>query len=175
MKKVFYQATLKLGALAVIALMGTSCNNNGAKIEKEVEGKVEQLADSLKSTVSEGPATTDLDSSRLFVENSKMAVTQVNPNVTRKMVYLNDLMVTIVEFDNGPMAEPDPTHFHKAEQISYIAEGECLVVIGDKQQRLKAGDIFAAPANVPHTVQSLTKKLVLIDSFNPIRLDFIKK
>ena len=117
----------------------------------------------------------DYPDSKLFIQADSLEVTQVNPNVTRRIAYLDDLMVTIIEFSNGPMAAPDPFHSHPHEQISYIAEGECIVFIGDRQMKLKQGDIFAAPSNVPHTVQSLTPTLKLIDSFAPVRENFIKK
>lgn len=117
----------------------------------------------------------NLDSIQLFMEYEKTEAIKVSENVSRKFTYLNDLMMVIVDFENGPMAEPDPFHSHVHEQTSYVAEGEVLVIIGNKQKHLKAGDIFIVPSGVPHTVQSLTPKLRLIDSFNPIREDFIKK
>ena len=120
-------------------------------------------------------ASVNLDSVQLFMEYDKTEAIQVSENVTRKFAYLNDLMIVIVDFENGPMAEPDPFHSHVHEQTSYVAEGEVLVIIGDKKKHLKAGDIFIVPSGVPHTVQSLTPKLRLIDSFNPIREDFIQK
>lgn len=109
----------------------------------------------------------------IFAHYDKLDVTQVNENVTRRLTHLNDLMLVIVDFTNGPMAQPDPPHSHEAEQITYVADGECLVFIGDAQQHLKKGDMFAVPSNILHTVQSLTPELRLIDSFNPIRKDFI--
>lgn len=111
----------------------------------------------------------------LYVQADSLEIVQVNPNVTRKMTHLDNLMVTIVEFTNGPMDKPDPFHSHIHEQMTYIAEGECMVLIGDTKQKLKAGDIFAVPSNVPHSVQSLNKKLKLIDTFSPIRADFLSQ
>lgn len=74
------------------------------------------------------------------------------------------------------MAQPDPPHSHPAEQISYVAIGECDVYIGDRPvQHLKTGDIFAVPSNVPHTVKSTTKQLRLVDSFTRSAQDFIRK
>lgn len=117
----------------------------------------------------------DFSDNQLFVKADSLKITQVNPNVTRKVAHLDDLLVAIVEFHNGPMAAPDPFHSHEHEQISYIAEGECLVLIGDRTMKLGKGDIFVAPSNVPHSVQSLTPYLKLIDSFSPVREDFINK
>jgi mannose-6-phosphate isomerase-like protein (cupin superfamily) len=146
-----------------------SCCGNACKSAKSCEK-------SCDSTKLECPAkpVIDLTNAKLFFEYDSTAAIDVKENVTRKFTYLNDLMVVIVDFYNGPMSEPDPPHSHLAEQITYIAEGEALVIIGDKQQRLKAGDMFAVPSNVPHTVQSLSKTLKLVDSFNPIREDFIQ-
>lgn len=116
----------------------------------------------------------NLDSVSLFMEYDKTEAIQVSENVTRKFLYLNGVMTVIVDFKNGPMKEPDPFHSHPEEQICYVAEGKVLVIIGDKKQELKAGDMFMVPSDVPHTVQSLTDNLRLIDCFNPVRKDFIK-
>ena len=107
----------------------------------------------------------NMDSIQLFLQYDQTEAIKVNENITRKFMYLNGIMTVIVDFYNGPMLQPDPFH----------SEGEVLVIIGDQQQKLKAGDMFIVPSNVPHTVQSLTERLRLVDSFNPIRKDFIKK
>lgn len=114
-----------------------------------------------------------MDTSNFFALYDQLATTEVSETVTRRLTYLNNLMVVVVDFHNGPMTQPDPPHAHEAEQITYVAEGECLAFVGDKKQHLKAGDMFAVPSNVLHTVQSLTPTLRLIDSFNPVRKDFI--
>lgn len=108
----------------------------------------------------------------IFTKYEEAEITEVSPTVKRRISYLNNLMVAIVDIE-GPMNEPDPVHCHEAEQICYIAEGECLVIIGEEQVRMKAGDTFAVPANVPHAIQAFSEKLRLIDSFNPIRKEFI--
>lgn len=108
----------------------------------------------------------------IFTKYEEAVVTEVSPVVKRRISYLNNLMVAIVDIE-GPMDKPDPQHSHEAEQICYIAEGECLVIIGDEQIHMKAGDTFAVPSNIPHAIQAYTKKLRLIDSFNPIREEFI--
>lgn len=119
--------------------------------------------------------TQNSDSIELFMEYEKTEAIKVSETVSRKFTYLDNLMMVIVDFKDGPMNEPDPFHSHPHEQISYVAEGDVLVIIGDQQKRLTSGDIYVVPSGVPHTVQSLTPTLRLIDSFNPIREDFIKK
>ena len=55
-----------------------------------------------------------------------------------------------------------------------MASGEILVIIGEEKTRLGEGDLFTVPPNVPHTIQTLSKHVRLIDAFNPIRKDFLK-
>lgn len=186
---------LKMALMALVAVVGVSCcgGNNGCKktcndqCDSVCQGKCEQdckqacaktcpaqAAAACANRVYNPNEPINLTDMNIFFESDKAEVTQLKPNVTRKMAHLNDLMITIVTIE-GVMAEPDPVHAHVAEQTCYIAEGDVTVTIGDRSQRLKTGDIFLVPANVPHTVQSHKDKLVLIDNFNPIREDFLKK
>lgn len=100
---------------------------------------------------------------------------QVAEGLERRLVYTDNLMLANVEFTDGPTSEPDPFHSHVHEQVSYLAEGEVYLFVADEEKvHLKAGDHFAIPSNVPHSIQRLTKKVKLIDCFNPIREDFLK-
>jgi quercetin dioxygenase-like cupin family protein len=109
----------------------------------------------------------------LFDNESKGV--EISTNVFRKVVHLNDLMTAVIDFTGGPMQEPDPPHAHPHEQISYVAEGELYVYIGEEKTMLGPGDMFYVPSNVSHTVQTLTEKVRLVDSFSPIRQDFLVK
>ena len=106
--------------------------------------------------------------------DSETQAKQVAPNIARKLVHLNKLMTVIVDFTNGPQTEPDPPHSHPHEQISYIASGEIFVFINGDPTCLKEGDMFAIPCDVPHCIQMLTTTVRIIDSFSPIREEFLK-
>ncbi len=100
--------------------------------------------------------------------------TELAPGLRRKLIHTDHLMLVVVEFTNGPAEVPDPFHYHPHEQASYIAEGELILFMeGLGEQKLKKGDLFAVPSGVPHTVQTLTPVVRIIDSFNPIREDFL--
>ena len=106
---------------------------------------------------------------------SEAKPTKVKEGVTRRLVHANDLMLVVIDFDNGPWAEPEPYHFHVHEQATYVAEGEFNFFCEDEPvQRLSTGDMFWVPSNKKHTIQVLSKRLRLIDSFNPIRKDFLE-
>ncbi|HEY4786679.1 MAG TPA: cupin domain-containing protein [Bacteroidales bacterium] len=106
--------------------------------------------------------------------NAETQETKVSVNISRKLIHLNSLMSVIVDFTNGPQTEPDPPHSHPHEQITYVAEGELFVFIAGEKKRLSKGDMFAVPGGIPHCIQMLSPNVRLIDSFSPIREDFIK-
>ncbi len=94
--------------------------------------------------------------------------------IERRMVHLEKVLTAVLDFSNGPQSEPDPMHSHPHEQTSYIAEGEVLFFMeGEEAQHLKAGDMFYVPSNKMHCIQLLTERARLVDSFSPVREDFI--
>ena len=99
---------------------------------------------------------------------------QIKPGLKRRIAYLDNILVAVIDFEEGPMAEPDPPHSHVHEQITYVAEGELWFFIEDRKYRLQKGDIFKVPSHKPHTVQTISEHVRLIDSFTPVREDFIK-
>jgi quercetin dioxygenase-like cupin family protein len=106
--------------------------------------------------------------------DAETAWTQLGPGLKRKLIHTDNLMMVIVEFTNGPAETPDPFHDHPHEQVSYIAKGELILYVeGAGEQQLKEGDMFAIPSGIPHTVKTLTPVVRIIDSFNPLREDFL--
>ncbi|WP_052825990.1 cupin domain-containing protein [Neotamlana nanhaiensis] len=97
----------------------------------------------------------------------------LSPDLNRKVVHLNDLMVTVIEFSNGPMEQPDPPHKHPHEQITYVASGSLKLFVEDEEFTLNEGDVFKIASNLNHCIQTLTENVKLIDSFAPIREDFL--
>jgi len=100
--------------------------------------------------------------------------TKLKEGLQRRVLHTNDLMMVVIDFDNGPWAEPDPLHQHVHEQTTYLAEGEIIFICeGEPQQLLRKGDMFSVPSGRPHAIQLLSNKARLIDCFNPIRKDFL--
>jgi quercetin dioxygenase-like cupin family protein len=94
---------------------------------------------------------------------------------TRYLTHLSNLMMVVIDFHDGPTAQPDPPHSHPHEQISYVVFGEINFVLGNEVTRLGPGDIFTVPPNAFHSIQLLTENVRLIDTFSPIREDFLKQ
>jgi len=98
----------------------------------------------------------------------------VRPGLQRKIIHTENLMTVLIDFSDGPWEEPEPPHSHRHEQTSYVAKGEIVFYCeGESDQHLKEGDMFAVPSGKNHTVKLLTKNVRLVDSFNPIREDFL--
>lgn len=105
----------------------------------------------------------------------EVSAEQVRPGLERKIIHTGDLMTVIIDFSDGPWAEPEPPHSHPHVQTSYVAAGEIIFYCeGEPDQHLRAGDMFAVPSGKKHTVKLLTKHVRLVDSFNPLREDFLK-
>lgn len=99
---------------------------------------------------------------------------KVSSDYERRIIHLNDLMVVICDFSNGPMKNPDPPHSHPHEQITYVAEGELTFFRGDQKFHLLKGNIISIPSGIPHCIQTISSSVKLIDSFTPVRKEFIK-
>ena len=102
-----------------------------------------------------------------------MPVQKLRERVVRRLGHTDKLMITVMDFDDGPKGQPDPPHSHPHEQVSYVAEGEIIVVLDGQPTPLKAGDVFLVPPGVPHSIQQLTEHVRLVDCFTPIREDFL--
>ena len=92
------------------------------------------------------------------------------PGVRRTLVaYNDDLLLVKVEFAAGAVGA---LHQHVHSQISYVESGEFEVTVGGETRVLRAGDSFYAAPNVPHGVVA-RQAGALLDSFNPLREDFL--
>ena len=110
----------------------------------------------------------------VFKEKSRESK-QLSPTLRRSVHHLENLMVTICDFTNGPAAEPDPPHSHPHEQIGYVAEGELFLFIDGQRSHLITGDLFTIPSGIPHCIQTISPIVRLIDSFCPVREDFLEQ
>ena len=98
----------------------------------------------------------------------------IRAGAERRLGHTDHLMMTIIDFNDGPQTEPDPPHAHPHEQISYVAEGEIYFFLEGERERLGPGDMFLVPSNKPHSIQLITNHVRLVDCFYPIRQDFLE-
>jgi quercetin dioxygenase-like cupin family protein len=99
---------------------------------------------------------------------------KIRDGFERRITHLDNLMMVVCDFTDGPMQRPEPPHSHPHEQIAYIAKGELYLFIREEKHYLTQGDIFTIPSRVPHCIQTLSERVRLIDCFSPIREEFLK-
>lgn len=100
---------------------------------------------------------------------------KISPVFKRRIINLENLMTVVCDFTNGPAQKPDPPHSHPHEQITFVAEGDLYFFLDNTKYTLQKGDVFSVPSGVPHCIQTISNHVRLIDSFSPIREDFLKK
>jgi quercetin dioxygenase-like cupin family protein len=98
-----------------------------------------------------------------------------NEGFRRRITHLDNVMVVVCDFTNGPATEPDPPHSHPHEQITYVVQGELFLFLGEEKHHLTEGDVFSVPPDLPHCIQTISSHVRLIDCFSPIREDFLKE
>jgi quercetin dioxygenase-like cupin family protein len=105
-----------------------------------------------------------------FRPNADLRWEEMAPGVRRTLVaYNDDLLLVKVEFEVGAVGA---LHHHVHSQISYVESGEFEATVGSETRVLHAGDSFYAAPHVPHGVVA-RKAGVLLDSFSPVREDFL--
>lgn len=92
---------------------------------------------------------------------------------TRYLTHTENLMMVTIDFNDGPTSEPDPPHSHAHEQVTYVAEGELIFYLDGDPHQLQKGDMVTVPPDIMHTVQLLTNHVRLVDTFTPLREDFL--
>ena len=107
----------------------------------------------------------------VFIKNEMVQWEEVDKGVRRSILAFDPtLMVVKVKFEKEAIGA---LHQHMHVQISYVESGVFEVEIEGVKTTLEQGDTFFVPSNLWHGV--VCKQAgVLIDSFSPMREDFIK-
>ncbi|MBE4223451.1 cupin domain-containing protein, partial [Vibrio parahaemolyticus] len=80
-----------------------------------------------------------------------------------------NMMSVEVHFEEGAIGA---MHSHPHEQLTYVLSGEFEFTIGDEKKIVKTGDTMYKEPNIEHGCVCL-KAGVLIDTFTPMRKDFV--
>ncbi len=107
------------------------------------------------------------------LKQAEAVMETIGENRVRYLTHTETLMMVVIDFNDGPTSEPDPPHNHPHEQVSYVAAGEVIFFLDGEPTRLGPGDMFTVPPNIPHTVQLLTSHVRLVDTFTPLREEFL--
>ncbi|SEP64186.1 cupin domain-containing protein [Basfia succiniciproducens] len=107
----------------------------------------------------------------MFVYNREIPLDDLGDGVQRKILaYSENIMSVEVHFEKGAIGS---LHSHPHEQLTYVLSGSFEFTIGDETKIVNAGDVLYKQPNVMHGCVCLEKG-VLLDTFTPMRKDFIK-
>lgn len=107
-----------------------------------------------------------------FVTNDYLTWEAAGEGVKRQIMgYDGQLMMVKVAFAAGAIGYE---HAHYHTQATYVASGRFEVTINGLKKTLSAGEGFYTEPNVVHGVVCLEEG-VLIDTFSPIRAEFLGK
>lgn len=108
--------------------------------------------------------------SNLFQIENEIPWQDLGEGIQRQILGFDDkLMVVKVKFEQGAIGK---LHQHHHTQVTYVESGSFEVTIGNQIKVSNAGDGFYIPPHTMHGVVCLQAG-VLIDSFSPVREDFL--
>ena len=108
--------------------------------------------------------------SETFNLQDKIEWQNPGPGIRRQiMAYDGQLMMVKVEFEKGAVGT---IHEHYHSQASYVASGKFELTIGGEKKILTAGDGYYVAPDEPHGCVCLEAG-ILIDTFSPVRADFL--
>ncbi len=106
-----------------------------------------------------------------FIFENQTEWVQLNEGMRRQILgYDEKMMLVKIEFKTGAIGY---VHQHEHWQCTYVVSGAFEFQIGEETRLVKAGDGLYMEPNVLHGVKCIEEG-VLIDTFSPIRLDFLK-
>jgi len=106
-----------------------------------------------------------------FIFENQTEWVQLNEMTRRQVLgYDEKMMLVKIELKAGAIGY---VHQHEHCQCTYVVSGAFEFQIGEETRLVKAGDGLYMEPNVLHGVKCIEEG-VLIDTFSPIRLDFLK-
>ena len=63
------------------------------------------------------------------VNASEVTPESIGPGRSRYLTHTENLMMVVIDFDDGPTGEFDPPHSHPHEQVSYVVAGEVIFLL----------------------------------------------
>lgn len=110
------------------------------------------------------------DQSHAFVKASDIAVEDLGNGITRQILsYGPDIMNCRLWFESGSAGD---IHDHFHSQTTYIESGRFLAYIDGEEREIGPGDSVYITPNARHGVTCIEAGS-LIDSFSPVRQDFL--
>ena len=104
-----------------------------------------------------------------FARSAESTPVEMSPGIVRRTLTWGErMLIAEVTLAKGCVV---PMHEHPHEQVGYVATGRLEFVVGEAKAVLEAGDGYAIPGRVPHSVVALDDS-VAVDVFSPVREEY---
>ena len=104
-----------------------------------------------------------------FFRTGELPATEMLPGVNRRAVYLDDVMITFIDFEPGAII---PEHQHPHQQITWVVSGAMEFDLEGEKRVLHAGDGVLVRPGVPHAAIVLDGPCSALDAWHPVRNDY---
>ena len=104
-----------------------------------------------------------------FFTINELEQTKMAAGLDRRAVYLENLMLTFVDFEPGIDL---PQHSHPREQITLVLEGTLEFTLDGETKILNAGQGVTVASNVSHSARSLAGRARVLDAWHPVREEY---
>lgn len=105
-----------------------------------------------------------------FHKKSELPTKEIVPGITLRSVYLENSMMTFFDFQPGSAI---PSHKHPHEQITYLVKGSLEMTVAGETMTMQDGDIAVVPANAEHSAKVGDAPAFAVDSWYPVRDDYV--
>jgi len=104
-----------------------------------------------------------------FIDIDTVPPMQLSPGCRIRTPYGQNLMLSLVEFDEGAEVAP---HHHPHEQGGIVLRGRLELTIGGETRVLEPGAMYLITPNTPHRARAVGGPAVAMDVFSPVREDY---
>ncbi len=106
--------------------------------------------------------------------DSERAWHEILPGVRRRILaHSSSAMMVLYRIEPGRVF---PRHTHPHAQYGTVLEGGGTFSVGDRSWKMKVGDAYYVPADVPHELHAdPSVASVILDVFAPEREDFLNE
>jgi quercetin dioxygenase-like cupin family protein len=104
----------------------------------------------------------------MFINWDEIPVNEVAPGVRIKAPYGENLMISLLDMDEGAV----PLHHHPHEQGGIMISGKMELTIGDETRTVTKDEAYLIASNVPHRAVAVGGPALALDIFSPVREDY---
>ena len=101
---------------------------------------------------------------------SSVPAARIAPGIDRQMIWGERIMVCRLRLDPRVVTA---VHSHPHEQVTFVERGRVQFFIDGQSRIASAGDLLVFPPHCEHGATMLDEEVVLIDTFSPVREDFL--